>query len=222
MLRYRCLVLDHDDTTVDSTRSINYPQFLEALAHFRPGFSMSLDEYLMHCFDPGFYEMCEKVLHYSPQEMQAHVEMWKAYHKTHHPKFFPGIPELIAQQKKEGGFVCVVSHSSDDVIRSAYSHGNVPMPDLIFGAEQPAERRKPSSWPMEEILRRLDLGPEEVLMVDDMPLGSIMSHSVGIEFACAGWCSTLPQIEAHMRQHSDYYFSTVQEFYTFQFSSTQT
>ena len=26
-MRYQCLVLDHDDTTVDSTRAVNYPQF---------------------------------------------------------------------------------------------------------------------------------------------------------------------------------------------------
>ena len=41
MLRYRCLVLDHDDTTVDSTRSVTYPQFREAMAHFRPEITMS-------------------------------------------------------------------------------------------------------------------------------------------------------------------------------------
>ena len=48
MLRYRCLVLDHDDTTVDSTRSVNYPQFREALAHFRPDMSMTEEEYFLY------------------------------------------------------------------------------------------------------------------------------------------------------------------------------
>lgn len=27
MLRYRCLVLDHDDTVVRSAETVNYPQF---------------------------------------------------------------------------------------------------------------------------------------------------------------------------------------------------
>lgn len=209
MLRYRCLVLDHDDTTVNSTRLVNYPQFLEALAHFRPGFEMSLEDYLLHCFDPGFYEMCEKTLHYTPQEMEEHLNMWKQYHKTHHPEFFPGIPELIKRQKDEGGYVCVVSHSSDDVIRAAYEHSNVPLPDLIYGAEQPSERRKPSPWPMEQIMEKLHLKPQEMIMIDDMPLGGTMSHAVGVEFACAGWCGTLPQIEAKMRECSDYFFDSV-------------
>ena len=29
MLKYRCLVLDHDDTTVDSTATVHYPCFVE-------------------------------------------------------------------------------------------------------------------------------------------------------------------------------------------------
>ena len=45
MLRYRCLVLDHDDTTVDSTRAVNYPQFLEALARYRPELHISEEQF---------------------------------------------------------------------------------------------------------------------------------------------------------------------------------
>ena len=213
MLRYRCLVLDHDDTTVDSTRTVNYPQFLEALARFRPNITMSLEEYMLHCFDPGFYEMCEQVLHYTPQEMEAHFQMWKDFHRTHHPKFFSGMPELIARQKEEGGYVCVVSHSSDDVIRAAYKHAQVPQPDLIFGAERPPEHRKPNAWPLLEVMRRLEIAPSELLVVDDMPLGSTMAHAAGVRFAAAGWCGMLPQIEEHMRKSSDLFFDNVHAFY---------
>ena len=217
MLRYRCIVLDHDDTTVDSTRTVNYPQFLQALAHFRPGMEMSLEEYMLHCFDPGFYVMCERTLGYTPEEMQAHIEMWKEYHKTHHPRFFPGIPELIRRQKEEGGYVCVVSHSSDDVILRAYEHERVLLPDLIYGAEQPEARRKPNPWPLEEIMRQLKLSPDDLLMIDDMPHGGIMSHRVGAAFAAAGWYGMLPQIERTMRERADYFFSTVQSLHDFLF-----
>lgn len=209
MLRYPCLVLDHDDTTVDSTRSVNYPQFCQAMAHFRPGFSMTEAEYFLYCFDPGFYEMCRQVLHYTPEEMAEHLQMWKNYHKDHHPPFFPGMPELIRRQKAEGGLVCVVSHSTEDVIRRAYEHAGVPQPDLIFGAEQPEERCKPNPWPMEEILRRFHLQPHEVLMIDDMPQGGRMAHAVGVAFACAGWYGMLPEIEARIRPMADYFFSDI-------------
>ena len=217
MLRYPCLVLDHDDTAVDSTVSVNYPQFCEAMKVFRPGFHMTLEEYLLYCYKPGFYEMCEQILHYTPEEMAAHLQMWKDYHADHHPAFFPGVPELIRRQKAEGGYVCVVSHSSNDVIEEAYALEGLPMPDLIFGAEQPAERRKPSAWPMEQILSRLQLAPSQLLMVDDMPHGGIMSHKVGVEFACAGWCNMLPQIEGEMRKQADYFFAAVEELSDFLF-----
>ena len=218
MLRYPCLVLDHDDTTVNSTRSVNFPQFQAALSHFRPNISMSLEQYMLYCFNPGFYDMCRQILHYTEEELIAHFEMWKNYHKTHHPDFFPGIPELIRNQKNEGGYVCVVSHSSDDVIRAAYTHGNVPMPDLIFGAEQPDKRRKPSTWPLEEIMRRLNLNKSDLLVIDDMALGQIMANRAGVKFACAGWSGLLPQIEEQMRACSDLFFSSVDEFSEYLFS----
>lgn len=217
MLRYRCLVLDHDDTTVDSTRSVNYPQFCQALAHFRPGMTMSEEEYFLHCFNPGFYGMCREALHYTPEEMAQHLQMWKDYHKDHHPRFFPGMPEIIRRQKDAGGLVCVVSHSTRDVIEEAYRQADVPLPDLIFGADEPEEHCKPSPWPMEQILRRFSLQPQEVLMVDDMPQGGQMAHAVGVSFACAGWYGMLPQIQSQMQAQCDFFFSTVEAFSHFLF-----
>ena len=85
----RRMVLDHDDTTVDSTRAVNYPQFCEAMARFRPHMEISEAQFFRYCFDPGFYGMCEQVLRYTPEEMEAHVAMWKEYHKTHHPQTNP-------------------------------------------------------------------------------------------------------------------------------------
>lgn len=217
MLRYHCLVLDHDDTTVDSTRAVNYPQFREALTHFRPELHISEDEFFRYCFDPGFYSLCTDILHYTPEELQAHTAMWKEYHKTHRPRFFPGMAELIQRQKDLGGLVCVVSHSDEDVIRAAYQDAGVIQPDLVFGGDQPAERRKPNPWPLQEILRRYDLRPDQALMVDDMPHGGHMSREVGVEFACAGWYGMLPEIETYMRQNCDYFFGTVAELADFLF-----
>ena len=58
-MRYKCLVLDHDDTVVDSTASIHYPAFLEALKVLRPGCeTISLEDYFRENFDPGFIELC--------------------------------------------------------------------------------------------------------------------------------------------------------------------
>lgn len=212
---FPCLILDHDDTTVDSTRTVNYPQFTESLKVFRPGFEMTLEEYIHHCFHTGFYVMCEQVLHYTPAELEAHVNMWKAYHEKHHPPFFAGMPEFLQEYRDRGGIVCVVSHSSADVILSAYEAADVPPPDLILGAEQPPEHMKPNPWPLQEIMDRYHLQPQDCLVVDDAMLGSQMARAADVSFACAGWYGMSQEIENTMRACSDYFFSSVVEFSRF-------
>ena len=41
-MRYQCLVLDHDDTVVNSTATINYPAFVQTLQKLRPDVHMTL------------------------------------------------------------------------------------------------------------------------------------------------------------------------------------
>ncbi len=212
MLRYSCLILDHDDTTVDSTRPVNYPQFRQALAHFRPDMKITEEEYIRYCFEMGFYVMCDTVLHYTEEELAEHLVMWKAYHKEHPPAFFEGMPSLLSRYRSEGGLVCVVSHSSSDVIEASYRNANIPVPDLILGAELPAEHMKPTPWPVEEIMRRFSLSPSQCLVVDDMPHGATMAEKAGVAFACAGWYGMPKDMEETMKTAYPLYFSSIDDF----------
>lgn len=61
-MKYRCLVLDHDDTVVKSTPDIHYPSFVEALKLLRPDMeTLSLEEFVSYCFNPGFSELCKDI-----------------------------------------------------------------------------------------------------------------------------------------------------------------
>ena len=42
-MKYKCLILDHDDTIVDSTRTVNFPAFLDSLSKLRPGVTMTCE-----------------------------------------------------------------------------------------------------------------------------------------------------------------------------------
>lgn len=42
-MRFRCLVMDHDDTTVNSTATIHFPSFLAYLKLVRPEASYTLE-----------------------------------------------------------------------------------------------------------------------------------------------------------------------------------
>ena len=53
-MRYKCLVLDHDDTVVNSTATIHYPCFCEFLKEVRPQAKhYTLEDYFRWNFAPG-------------------------------------------------------------------------------------------------------------------------------------------------------------------------
>ena len=59
MLRYPCLVLDHDDTTVNSTATVHYPAFVEYMKIHHPEIHLSLEEYFLANFHPGVWRFSQ-------------------------------------------------------------------------------------------------------------------------------------------------------------------
>ena len=214
-MRYRCLVFDHDDTVVNSTATIHHPCFEEYLRLYYPERSCSLEDYFLKNFEPGFIPMCMGEYGMSEQELEKEAEFWRAYVQNHIPLAYPGLRELMERHKADGGLLCVVSHSYDDNILRDYAANSLPCPDLIFGWEQPGARRKPNPWPLEEIMRRFGLRPEEVLMIDDLKPGYDMAAACGVDFAGAGWAYNIPQIESFMRRNCSMFFKTVEELAAF-------
>ena len=211
MLRYRCLMLDHDDTVTDSTAHIHYPAFLDEMEQMRPGVWMSLQDYFRINFDPGFLPYMTEVLHFTDEELKQEYDIWQSWVQRIVPTVYPGMADIIRRQKAEGGYVCVVSHSVDFNIRRDYRENGLPEPDLVFGWEQPNDRRKPNPWPLLEIQRQLHLKPEEMLMVDDLKPGFDMAQAAGIPFAAACWAYDVPEIKAFMAQYSKLCFDTPEE-----------
>lgn len=208
-MRYKCLVLDHDDTVVNSTATIHYPAFLEALKLLRPGVTISLEDYFRENFDPGFIPYCVGKLGMTDDELEVEVECWRNYVSGHTAKAYGGIREIIARQKAEGGIVCVVSHSYDYNIRRDYEANDLPVPDQIFGWECPPAQRKPSTYALEHISREYGLKPEEMVVVDDLKPGYDMAKAYGAPLVGAGWSNDIPEIRAFMQKNSDVYFTKV-------------
>lgn len=211
MLRYPCLVLDHDDTVVQSTPLIHYPSFMNTLEQLRPGVHWSLQEFIGYNFELGFEAMCRELLGFTPEEMAVQEQNWLAYASTHEPLMFPGMAALIRRQKAEGGLVCAVSHSDSDVIARDYRKSCGFEPDLIFGWEQGPGRRKPHPWPLRQIMERYALAPAQLLMVDDLKPGWQMAQACEVPFAFAGWGSPVPAIHAFMHEHADYFLTEVEQ-----------
>lgn len=219
-MKYRCLVLDHDDTVVKSTPDIHYPSFVEALKELRPDTEpLSLKEFVTYCFNPGFLSLCKDILKFNNDEQERQYKIWKSYTKTKVPDFYEGFSELIKEYKKIGGIICVVSHSESEQISRDYMLNCNLTPDLIFGWELEEEKRKPNDYPLVEIMREFNLDNNDILVVDDLKPGLDMARSCNIPFAGAGWSHIIPEIKGYMQTNSDYYFSTVDSLRKFILSS---
>ena len=208
-MRFQCLVMDHDDTTVNSTATIHFPSFLAYLAQVRPGLSYTLDDYFRKNFDPGVMALFTGELGFSEEELEGEFHFWQDWVRTRVPKAYPGIREILQRHRDAGGKIAVVSHSMRENIERDYRENGLPEPDLIFGWEQPPEHRKPEAWPLQQIMKTFSLPPEELLMVDDLKPGYDMARRCGVPFAAAGWANDIPEIEQFMRRNCDFYCKTV-------------
>lgn len=209
MLRYACLVLDHDDTVVRSEATVNYPAFLEVLATLRPGRTLTQEEFTRWCSGRGYTAMCTEHFGFSPEEMELQYQQWKAYVMTHIPPCFDGFPALLRRYRQEGGIICVSSHSAVENITRDYQQHFQMLPDQIYSWDLPAEQRKPAPFALLDIMQRYQLGKEDLLMVDDLQTGYQMAHACGVDFACAAWEPRPADIADFLRQHSTYYLIQV-------------
>ncbi len=219
VLRYRCLVLDHDDTTVNSTATVHYPAFVEYMKLYHPEIHLTLEEYFRANFDPGVVALFTEICGMTEAEMHEEEKFWNEYVQRHVPAAYPGIREILEEQQQRGGKVAVISHSYTENILRDYRENGLPAPDLVFGWESPPEERKPSPWPLRQILERFSMQPEELLVVDDLKPGYDMARAAGVPFAAAGWANDIPEIERFMRGNCDRYFKTVAELRAFLFES---
>lgn len=219
MLRYKCLVLDHDDTVVQSEESVNYPFFCYILDQFRPGTKITLQEYTSGCYHLGFADMCRKWYNFTEQEIEAEYFGWQEYIKTHMPLPCPGMDSIIRRQREEGGLICVVSHSCHMNITRDYSAYFGILPDDIYGWDLPEEKRKPSTFPLEQIMQKYDLRPEQLLVVDDMKPAYEMASRAGVQIAFAGWGRRhCPEIAKEMEQLCNYSFYSTKDLEKFLFA----
>ena len=209
MLRYPCLVLDHDDTVVQSERDVNFPFFKYILNEFRPGTAVTLQEYTDGCYHLGFADMCRKNYGFSEQELTDEYEGWKKYIRTNVPAPFLGIERVIRRQREQGGILCVVSHSCEENITRDYMAHFGILPDEISGWDLPEEHRKPSAYPLERIMEKYSLAPEQLLVVDDMKPAYDMASRVGVPIAFAAWSrKDCPELSSEMKQLCDFSFDS--------------
>jgi len=218
-IRFRCLLIDHDDTAVDSMSAVHYPAHLEALATLRPGRAVpSKEQFLLHNFH-GIMDYMVGELALNEAELLQEFQIWRRWTTSRVPPFFPGFLDVLEEYRGRGGKVVVISHSEKDVIEGHYRAAKDPpfLPDLVFGWDHDVHRRKPSPWPVQEALRILGLKPAQALILDDLKPGVLMSQATGVPAAGAGWSHSVPEIETYMRANTVAYFPRIEDLRCFLF-----
>jgi phosphoglycolate phosphatase/pyrophosphatase PpaX len=176
-----------------------------------PHYRCTLEEYFLKNFDPGVVAFFRDDVGMSEAQMRHEQAYWNAYVQNHVPRAYEGMREILWEQKRRGGRLCVISHSYGPNILRDYRENGLPEPDLVFGWEYPPEQRKPSPWPLLQIMETLCLTADQLLMLDDLKPGYDMAQKCGVRFAAAGWANDIPEIERFMRGSCDLYFKTVPE-----------
>ena len=218
MLKFPCLVLDHDDTVVQSEATVNFPFFVYILDQYRPGSTITLEEYVEGCCHLGFADMCRKWYGFTEQELVDEYKGWQEYIKTHVPAPFPGIEKIIRRQKESGGMICVVSHSSDvNILRDYRTHFGLE-PDAIYSWDLPEHLRKPSTYALEDIMEKYGFSPSDLLVVDDMKPAWEMASKVNVPIAFAGWGrKEYPAVFEEMKKLCDFTFESCAQLERFLF-----
>ncbi len=205
MGRYKCLILDHDDTIVNSTPQVHYPSFMTVLKEIRPEVKYSLEEFVKLNFDHGFSGLMRDVLSFTDDEYDFQEKMWREHMEMVIPHFFPMMGDIIRTFKSRGGVIGVATHSFDEYVIRDYVANCGVRPDMIFSCDMPERcMRKPYPYPVEKMMKEYSLKPEEILVVDDLPSGLEMAKAAGVDFAYAGWGTYVTDILDYMCKNAKY------------------
>ena len=227
-MKYRCLMIDHDDTAVDSTPTIHHPAHLEQMKQLgRSHEALNLEDWFKINFHPGLVNYFKDTLTFTKEENKLCYSVWRDFTtKGDHPPFFPGILKVLNHFRNEGGIIVVVSHSEPDIIKTHYKQQKeFPglFPDRIFGWNGNPEENKPNVWPVEETIKQFGIEKKDLLVIDDLKPGITMAIEAGVDSAGVGWSQShqIPEIKADLSDICTYYFEKVKELETLIFNSSK-
>ena len=211
-MKYKCLVLDFDDTLVRSTSEIHYPSFVRVVNLLRPGVKISLEEYNKYNFELGFVGLYKQILNFSDEEVMLEEDMWREYSKDIIPHMYPGIKEVIKKYEDMGGIITVISHNVKEKIVQTFIKNDLKEPKRVYGWDD-KEYIKPNPKGIDTIVKDFGLTREDVLVLDDLNTGYELAKKAYVDFAYAGWGETkTDEVEEFMKEKADYYLSSVKEF----------
>ena len=178
-LKIKCLMIDHDDTTVVSAKAIYYRIANEVIKEYFPETpEMSWEYWFYRQWYGGLRQYWNEV-GLTEEHIQKILKRWDNEAPTIPVCFFDGFYEFLQAYRKAGGIIVVSSNSQKYTIETHYNkltNGEF-MPDLIIGVDRAhPERNKPGTYGVELAMKTFGVQPHEMAMVDDMKGGLLMAR----------------------------------------------
>ena len=210
-LKYKCVVLDHDDTVVETSKDIHYPSFVKSLSVLRPRIKIGFNEFMKYCFSPGFFAFLKENLKYTDEEIKYQLDVWKKDVSSVVPKAYDGVNEIILKIKELSGIIVVVSHSDEDIILRDYKENFGVLPDAVFDGSLPDDKRKPSVYPLEKTAEIFSVEKKDIVVIDDLKPGMDMAKNFGADFYAAGWSHFDEETKRFLKENADGYLERVSD-----------
>ncbi len=209
--RYRCVVADHDDTAVDSTRLIHHPIYLEIMELLRPDAEpLDLHGFITMNRNGGIRKYYLDDLGFDEDEWESAYRHWVEHPlRDMTPRFYDGYLDVMERFKSEGGIYAVVSHSNEGPIRRHYEEatdGSFIL-DEVIGSEN-GTKNKPDPWPLDMMMEKYALSPDDIVVVDDLDPGIDMAVKRDVDTIGVGWSHYNPE---GFKEKCKYYTDDVNE-----------
>jgi pyrophosphatase PpaX len=100
---------------------------------------------------------------------------------------FPGIVEVLAQLKREGRMLGVVSAKQRPTVRHAFESAGIgDFFDVVVGSDD-TERHKPDPEPVLKALELLEARPQDAAYIGDSPFDVAAARAAGVFSVAVGW-----------------------------------
>ncbi len=181
----RLLIFDLDGTLVDTsediTRALNY-----ALEPF--GYPPLSNEQTTRLVGDGISRLIEKVIGKDRREFEEIRQKFLDYYGKHIADYstpYPGVVETLERLIDYNK--AVVTNKRESLARDLLKHLNLyRFFDLIVGSDTTGET-KPSPVPVLYVLEKLNVSPDEAIMIGDGPTDIKAGRTAGVKTVAVGY-----------------------------------
>ena len=219
-LKYKCIVIDHDDTAFDSTPVVHYPAYLRFcetdIMKAKEGYEvLTLQGWYRMLWDWVFEEYLSKGMKLTKEEERIEYQMWREYTTQCHPKPFPGFIEMLKEYKEKGGIIVVCSHSHAEDVKRHYEEYDFVVDDIFGGVRGHPELCKPFTYPIDTIKQKYGLKNDDICVIDDLSPGFQMAKNAGVDAIGVLYGEGHELIEKDIKEMCKYIFHSVKELHDF-------